>query len=124
MLHCFDILRVNSYILYHETSVQHKEIDDNQILCHKDFLTEFIDCLILRAKSVDEGERSTTRATLEDTTVVHHHHEPTHNSNFSRNNPSLSEYDNKRYQVGVHCPVPTGKQNRCVYCRYLQMKAV
>ena len=73
MLHCFDILRVNSYILYHETSVQQKEIDDDQILFHKFFLTEFIDCFILRAKSVDEGERSTTRATLEDTTVVHHH---------------------------------------------------
>ena len=125
MLHCFDILRVNSYILYHETSVQHKEIDDDKILGHKDFLIEFTDCLIRRAKSVDEGEKSTTRGKLQDTTVVHHHHEPIfHSGYFSRNNPSLTDYDTKRFRTGVHRPVRTGKQNKCVYCRYLYLKAV
>lgn len=64
MLRCFDILLVNCYILYNETSVQHKDIGDNKILGHKDFFTEFIDCLIVHAKSVDERGKSTTRPTV------------------------------------------------------------
>ena len=53
MLHCLDILRVNCFILYHETSLDAKIIDVDKILGHKEFLTEFIDCLILRVESVD-----------------------------------------------------------------------
>ena len=31
MLHCFDVLRVNCYILYHATPHDHKQVDDENI---------------------------------------------------------------------------------------------
>ena len=72
-------------------------------------MTEFIDCRIQRSKSVNEGETSTTRSTLEDTNVIRHHNE-SNLGRFSRNNQSLDKYDRLRFSAGVHVPI-SAKEN-------------
>ena len=72
-------------------------------------MTEFIDCRIQRAKSVNEGETSTTRSILEDTNVIRHHNE-SNLGRFSRNNQSLDKYDRLRFSAGVHVPI-SAKEN-------------
>ena len=37
----------------------------------------------------------------------------------SRNNPSLSIFENLQYCPGVHELVPARKQSKCKYCQYL-----
>ena len=48
-LQCLCVLRVNSYVLYKETSRDHPEVNDKDIRSHKSFLIEFINVLICRA---------------------------------------------------------------------------
>ena len=50
LLHCLDIIRVNSYVLYKETSYLHPAVNDDEIDSHKQFLIEFVNSLICRAK--------------------------------------------------------------------------
>ena len=54
-LHCLDILRVNSYVLYKETSYNHPDVNNDTIWDHKLFLIEFVNSLIRR------GNAETTR---------------------------------------------------------------
>ena len=46
LLHCLDIIGVNSYVLYKETSYLHPAVNDAEIDSHKQFLIEFINSLI------------------------------------------------------------------------------
>ena len=46
LLHCLDIIRVNSYVLYKETSYLHPLVDNDKIDSHKQFLIEFTNSLI------------------------------------------------------------------------------
>ena len=45
MLHCFDVLRVNLYILYAETIHEHEPIN-RKYGTHKAFLIEFVNVLL------------------------------------------------------------------------------
>ena len=51
LLHSLDIIRVNSYVLYKETSYLHPTVDNDDIDSHKQFLIEFVNSFICRAKN-------------------------------------------------------------------------
>ena len=51
-LHGADIIWVNSYVLYKETSYRYPDVNDDEINSHKQFLIEFINSLTSRA--IDE----------------------------------------------------------------------
>ena len=74
-LHCLDVLRVNCYIVYREISRKKPAIDNTKILRHKEFLIEFINCLI-RWGNKEQSEATTartitTRTVQQETDVVH-----------------------------------------------------
>ena len=46
LLHCLDIIQVNSYVLYNETSYLHPLVENDEIDSHKRFLIEFVNSLI------------------------------------------------------------------------------
>ena len=46
LLNCLDIIQVNSYVLYKETSYLHSLVDNDKIYSHKQFLVEFVNSLI------------------------------------------------------------------------------
>jgi hypothetical protein len=50
-LHCLDILRVNSYVLYKETSYNHPDVNNDTIRDHKHFLIAFVNSLIRRGNA-------------------------------------------------------------------------
>merc|ERR1712203_1174807 len=120
MLHCFDVLRINCYILYQETSTDCEEIEDREILDHKPFLCKFIDCLIRRANVSRIAARTTRLSTTQVDTNIHH--DPMNKICFSVNNPSLDIYDELRSRPVPHYAIPAS-QKECCYCRFLYMKA-
>ena len=63
LLHCLDIIRVNSYVLYKETSYLHPAVNDDEIDSHKQFLIEFVNSLIRRAKKENRTAPVTQQAT-------------------------------------------------------------
>ena len=127
-LHCLDILRVNLYMLYKETSYVHPDIDNKKIHGHKDFLIKFINCLICRGNGETKcvvnnnvKRRVTTTPSSTDITVVHTG--KVGKIVMSRKNPSLSPYDHVRYGSGEHILIKAEKQSKCKYCQYLVMVA-
>ena len=74
-LHCLDVLRVNCYILYRETSRKEPTIENTKILGHKQFVIELINCLIVRGnrkkKELSTARTITTRTVQQETDVIH-----------------------------------------------------
>ena len=119
-LHCLDILRVNLYVLYKETSFNHPDVNNDTIRDHKHFLIEFVNSLIRRGNAetmcqpvVTRGVAATVRG---DPSIVHKG--TTGKIVMSRTKPSLSIFDEVRYSEGEHKMIPAGKQRQCKYCQY------
>ena len=55
--HGLDILRVNGYIIYSQTSADHKNVDTKDMLGQKGFLKELIHSLIIRAGQAQAAEK-------------------------------------------------------------------
>ena len=124
-LHCLDILRVNSYVLYKETSYNHPNFDNKRTKeNHKHFLIEFVNSLIRRGNAETTClPVITTRgvATLgNDPSIVHKG--TTGKIVMSRSKPSLSVFDESRYCAGEHKMIPA-TQAKCKYCQYLVLVA-
>ena len=123
-LHCLDILRVNSYVLYKETSYNHPDVDEHRKKDnHKLFLIEFVNSLIRRGNAETMCQPVVTRgvaATGQDPSIVHKG--TTAKLVMSRTKPSLSIFDEVRYSEGVHSMIPAS-QAKCKYCQYLVLVA-
>ena len=120
------VVRVNSYVLYKETSQDHPEVDDKEIKSHKSFLIEFINVLICRAITETPSTKTTTTATTstQATPTVDPiiHKDKTGNLRYYRTKPSLCIFDHLRYLPGNHKLV-VGRQQKCKYCQYLVLLA-
>ena len=119
-LHCLDILRVNSYVLYKETSFNHPDFDKHRKKeNHKQFLIEFVNSLIRRGNAettrlpATRGVAATVRG---DPSIIHNG--TTAKLVMCRTKPSLSIFDDLRYCEGVHTMIPAKKQSKCKYCQY------
>ena len=55
--HGLDVLRVNGYIIYSQTSAEHKDVDTKDILGQKGFLKELIHSLIVCAGQAQAAEK-------------------------------------------------------------------
>ena len=118
--HWLDILQVNLYVLYKDTSsYNHPDVDNDTIWNHKHFLIEFVNSLIHRSNAETRCGPVVTRgvATHKDPAIVHKG--TTSELVMSRKNPSLSIFDDLRYCPGVNKLVPASKQRKCKYCQYL-----
>lgn len=113
MLCSFDILCVNLYIWYRETSCSHPNINNECILRHNQFLIKFIDSLIHYA--VDED---TTQETHKTSKFVIHHNQTAHHC-LNRNNLLLSVYDDIHFLPGNNERNESSAQHLCKYCLYL-----
>ena len=118
LLHCLDIIRVNSYVLYKETSYLHPAVNDDEIDSHKQFLIEFVNSLIRRAKLENRTAPVTRQATPVGEVEPVIHLDRTTQLLFSRNKPSLKTFDHIRFLPGEHKLIPH-KQRVCKYCQYL-----
>ena len=118
LLHCLDIIRVNSYVLYKETSYLHPAVNDDEIDSHKQFLIEFTNSLIRRAKLEDRTAPVTRQATPVGTVEPVIHLDRTSQLHFSRTKPSLKTFDHVRFLDGDHTLIPH-TQRVCKYCQYL-----
>ena len=90
-LHCLDILRVNSYVLYKETSYNHPDVNNDTIRDHKHFLIEFVNSLIRRGNAETMCQPVVTQgvaATVQDPEIIHNG--TTAKLVMSRGKPSLS----------------------------------
>ena len=118
LLHSLDIIRVNSYVLYKETSYLHKLVDNDDIDSHKQFLIEFVNSLIRRAMDEDTKQPVTRQATPVGEVQPVIHLGKTVQPLFSRTKPSLETYDHIRFLPGEHKLIPNN-QRKCKYCQYL-----
>lgn len=129
-LHCLDVLRVNCYILYRETSRKEPTIENTKILGHKQFVIELINCLIVRGnrkkKELSTARTITTRTVQQETDLIHRAGAGEDSRYFmKRQNPSLDIFDCVRLQHGIHAmkKVEKTKLKHCCYCRFLFVKA-
>ena len=123
LLHCLDIIRVNSYVLYKETASKHPAVNDDEMDTHKEFLIEFTNALIRRAQKEGTAHSAVTRQETpvgEVTPVIHLNR--TRQLRFSRTRPSLSTFDHVRFLPGNHQLIKHD-QRKCKYCQYLHCVA-
>ena len=120
-LHCLDILRVDSYVLYKETSFNHSDVDNDPIGTHKQFLIEFVNSLIHRGNAETKFAPVVTQGVKQrnDQTITTIHKRTAGKLVMSRNNLSLLIFDEQRYSPGTHQLVVAKKQSKCEYCQYL-----
>ena len=102
LLHCLDIIRVNSYVLYKEMSFLHPLVDNEEVDSHKQFVIEFVDSLIRRAKLEDKNAPVTRQATPVGKVQPVIHLDRTSTLNYSRTKPSLKTFDDVRFLPGNH----------------------
>ena len=93
LLHCLDIIRVNSYVLYKETAYLHPAVNDDDMDNHKEFLIEFINTLICCAKKEDTKQPVTRQATPVGEVESVIHLDRTRQLRFNRTMPSLSTFN-------------------------------
>ena len=122
LLHCLDIIRVNSYVLYKETSYLHPLVENDEIDSHKQFLIEFVNSLIRRAKLEGGTAPLTQQATPVGEVKPVIHLDRTRQLRFSRTMPSLSTFNHIRFLPGEHKLIPHA-QRKCKYCQYLHCVA-
>ena len=63
LLHCLDIIQVNSYILNKETFYLHPLVENEEVDSHKQFLIEFVNSFICQAKQENRTAPVTQQAT-------------------------------------------------------------
>ena len=63
LLHSLDVIQVNSYVLYKETDYLQPAVNNDDIDSHKQFLIQFINSLIRRARKEDTKHSVTRQAT-------------------------------------------------------------
>ena len=86
-------------------------MNDNDIKTHNEFLIQFINSLICRAKNEDTKHSVTRQATPVGEVEPIIHLDRTRQLRFSRTDPSLETFDQ-------HKSIPR-KQRKCKYCQYL-----
>ena len=118
MFHCLDVLRVNGYILYKQTSLNHPDIDDKKILDHKTFTKELINSLTARAHEAKQVERETRRNNGE---AIDDDEPFVPRPKLSNTNPKLDIYNEWRSTCKQTQVAPVKTQNECKYCKYLQL---
>ena len=106
-LHCLDVLRINSYILYREMSKK-RGIPIPKKCCHKKFVLGLIDALITRGELAEDkdsprkSKRSPAAAPIKDpVSCVKVPREKRTLIRFDKKNPSL-KFDHLRFQEGEH----------------------
>ena len=104
--------------MYKETSYLHLLVDNDEIDSHKQFLIEFVNSLICRAKKENRTAPVTRQATPVGKVQPVIHLDRTSQVHFSRTMPSLKTFDHVRFLPGDHKLIP-GKQRKCKYCQYL-----
>ena len=118
LLHSLDIIRVNSYVLYKETSYLHKLVDNDDIDSHKQFLIEFVNSLIRQAKLENRTAPVTQQATPVGEVEPVIHLDRHSQLKFSRTKPSLKTFDHVRFLPSDHKLIKH-TQRKCKYCQYL-----
>ena len=118
LLQYLDIIRVNSYVLYKETSYLHPLVDNEEIDSHKQFLIKFVNSLICRTKQENRTAPVTRQATPVGTVEPVIHLNRTSQLHFSRTKPSLKTFDHVHFLPGDH-ELIAHKQRTCKYCQYL-----
>jgi hypothetical protein len=113
MLHCFDIIRVNSYI-----AVKSR----NEKMEHKSFIKHFIHALNSRAVSIERGARRETRQSQPSDTSPPGSGTKEKRRRMSAEAPSLP---NIRFSEpkSDHVVAIGNAQRRCIYCSYLSALA-
>ena len=122
LLHCLDIIRVNSYVLYKETASKHPAVNDDEMDTHKEFLIEFTNTLILRAQKESTAHSVTRQETPVGEVEPVIHLNRTRQVRFSRTRPSLSTFDHVQFIPGNHQLIRHDQQ-KCKYCQYLHCVA-
>ena len=117
-LHCLDIIQVNSYVLYKETSYLHPLVDNEEIDSHKQFFIKFVNSLICRAKLENRTAPVTRQATPVGRVKPVIHLDKTKTKNYSRTKPSLKTFDDVQFLPGNHQLI-RHTQQKCKYCQYL-----
>ena len=102
LLNSLDIIRVNSYVLYKETSYLPPLEENVEIDSHKQFLIEFINSLIRRAKKKNRTAAVTQQATPVGEVEPAIHLDRTSQLHFSRTKPSMKTFDHVRFLPGDH----------------------
>ena len=123
--HGLDILRVNGYIIYSQTSAD-QNIEAKDILGQKGFLKELIHSLIVRAGQAELAEKDEANDSIRNilnpkqtarklTAKVDRRKSRTFT--LSKDNPTLKQWDDLKKT----CPrqMEKGKQAPCRYCSYL-----
>jgi len=123
--HGLDILRVNGYIIYSQTSAD-QNIEAKDILGQKGFLKESIHSLIVRAGQAELAENDEANDNIRNilnpkqtarksTAKVDRRKSRTFT--LSKDNPTLKQWDDLKKT----CPrqMEKGKQAPCRYCSYL-----
>ena len=108
--------------MYKETSYLHPAVNDDDMDNHKEFLIEFINALICRAKKEDTKQPVTQHATPVGEVEPVIHLDRTRQLRFSRTKPSLKTFDHVQFLPGEHKLIPH-KQRNCKYCQYLYFVA-
>ena len=106
LLHCLDIIQVNSYVLYKETSYLHRAVNNDDIDSHKEFLIQFINSLICRACNENTEHSVTRQATPVGEVEPVIHLDCTRHHRFSRTDPSLASLNHLRFQSDDHRLIP------------------
>ena len=144
MLHCLDVLRVNGFILYRETSKAHPYVTNNKtILDQKRFLKLLIHSLLERANVQKEAEKAAVALASVRVPSRHMNHDDVFGAaeqppapalkvpkfeNRSQNRSVCMTVDNhdldKLYQNRLGCTTALEKTsgNECKYCKMLELK--
>ena len=104
--------------MYKETSYLHPLVDNEEIDSYKQFLIEFVNSLIRRAKLENRTAPVTRQATPVGEVAPVIHLDRTSQLHFSRTKPSLKTFDHVRFLDGDHTLIPH-TQRVCKYCQYL-----
>jgi len=144
MLHCLDVLWVNGFILYRETSKAHPYVTNNKtILDQKRFLKLLIHSLLERANVQKETEKAAVALASVKVPARHMNHDDVFGAaeqppapalkapkfeNRSQNRSVRMTVDNhdldKLYPKRLGCTTALEKTsgNECKYCKMLQLK--
>ena len=117
MLHCLDVLWVDGYILYKETSKKHPDLVERNILNQKEFLKQLVHSLRTRAAMADDDSSSGNDVKV--LKVVNRKHDwstklTVKNHNLDHFYPGCLKCTDKGDNVV--------SQNKCKYCSYLNKK--
>ena len=117
MLHCLDVLRVNGYILYKETSKKHPDVVERNILDQKEFLKRLVHSLRTRAATAVDDSSSDDDVTV--LKVVNRKHD--RSTKLTVQNHNLDHFFPNRLKCTDEGDNVVS-QNKCKYCSYLNKR--